>query len=103
MVWGLAALGIGLESVIPRQREKISVPLHLTMGWLMLIAIGPLLDALHPTGVQLLFLGGIAYTLGVGFYAWDRLPFNHAIWHLFVIAGSVCHFSCVIGYVIPSS
>jgi hemolysin III len=49
----------------------------------------------------LLALGGMAYTLGVVFYAWRRLPYNHAVWHLFVMAGSACHFACVLGYVIP--
>ena len=71
------------------------------MGWLAVIAIEPLVRSLHSQGLVLLFLGGIAYTLGVVFYAWRRLPYNHAVWHLFVLAGSACHFSCVLGYVIP--
>jgi hemolysin III len=71
------------------------------MGWLVLIVAEPLARALHPDGLLLLALGGMAYTLGVVFYAWKRLPYNHAVWHLFVMAGSACHFACVLGYVIP--
>ena len=66
-----------------------------------MIVIGPLVRSLHSEGLALLFLGGIAYTVGVVFYAWRRLPYNHAVWHLFVLAGSAFHFSCVLGYVIP--
>jgi hemolysin III len=61
------------------------------MGWLVLFAIGPLARTLPFAGMAWLVAGGLAYTLGVVFFAWRRLPFNHAIWHLFVLAGSVCH------------
>jgi hemolysin III len=71
------------------------------MGWLIIIAAEPLARSMHPDGLLLLALGGLAYTLGVAFYAWQRLPYNHAVWHLFVMAGSACHFACVFGYVIP--
>jgi hemolysin III len=77
------------------------VAIYLAMGWLVLIAIEPLVQSLHSQGLALLILGGLAYTLGVVFYAWRRLPYNHAVWHCFVLAGSACHFSCVLGYVIP--
>ena len=99
IVWGLAALGIILE--IAGHTRRISVALHLAMGWLILIVAEPLARALHPDGLLLLAFGGLAYTLGVVFYAWRRLPYNHAVWHLFVMAGSACHFACVLGYVIP--
>jgi len=99
IVWGLAALGIVLE--IAGHTRRVSVALHLAMGWLILIAAEPLARSLHPDGLLLLALGGMAYTLGVVFYAWKRLPYNHAVWHLFVMAGSACHFACVLGYVIP--
>jgi len=101
LVWGLAVLGIALQLA---RRSKVSrplVPIYLVMGWLAVIAIGPLVRSMHSEGLVLLFLGGIAYTLGVVFFAWRRLPYNHAVWHLFVLAGSACHFSCVLGYVIP--
>jgi hemolysin III len=101
IVWGLAILGIVLE--VAGHTRRLSVALHLAMGWLAVIAAGPLIRSVHPDGLLLLALGGVAYTLGVVFYAWQRLPYNHALWHLFVMAGSVCHFSCVLGYVIPSA
>jgi hemolysin III len=102
LVWGLAILGIVLQVTLPAKVRRISVAIYLAMGWLVVIAIGPLVRSLHPDGLALLFLGGMAYTLGLVFYGWRRLPYNHAVWHLFVLAGSACHFSCVLGYVIPS-
>jgi hemolysin III len=99
IVWGLAILGILLE--VAGHSRRVSVALHLAMGWLLLIAVEPLARSVHPDGLLLLALGGVAYTLGVVFYAWQRLPYNHAVWHLFVMAGSTCHFACVLGYVIP--
>ena len=101
-VWGLAIFGIVLEASIHRHTRRFSVVLHLVMGWMVVIAGEPLVNSLHPDGFMLLLLGGVAYTAGVLFYAWERLPYNHAVWHLFVLAGSACHFSCVLGYVIPS-
>ncbi len=68
---------------------------------LVVVAAGPLVRAVQPEGVALLVLGGVIYTLGVIFYAWRRLPYNHAVWHVFVLGGSACHVSCVLGYVIP--
>jgi hemolysin III len=101
LVWGLALLGIVLQASRATRSTRLSVPLHLVMGWLVVIAIEPLARSVHADGLALLLAGGIAYTLGVVFFAWRRLPFNHAVWHVFVMAGSACHFSCVIGYVIP--
>jgi len=99
IIWGVAILGILLEAA--GHSRRISVALHLAMGWLIVIAAEPLARSLHPDGLLLLALGGGAYTLGVAFYGWQRLPYNHAVWHLFVMAGSACHFACVFGYVIP--
>jgi hemolysin III len=101
LVWGLAILGIALQVAVPRRALRISVPLYLAMGWLIVIAFEPLVRSVHSGGLVLLVLGGLAYTVGVVFYAWRRLPYNHAVWHVFVLAGSICHFSCVLGYVIP--
>ena len=103
LVWGLAALGIALVATAPRGRvRRLSYVLYLGMGWLAVVALEPLLRALHPGGLTLLVLGGLAYTLGVVFYAWRRIPYHHAVWHLFVLAGSAFHFSCVLAYVIPA-
>lgn len=100
-IWSLAILGIALEASIPRHTRRLSPALHLVMGWMVVIAGGPLVNSLHPDGFALLLLGGVAYSAGVIFYAWERLPYNHAVWHLFVLTGSACHFSCVLVYVIP--
>ena len=101
LVWGLAVLGITLQLATPGRAHRASVPLYLTMGWLVVIAVEPLVRSVHSGGLVLLVLGGLTYTLGVVFYAWRRLPYHHAVWHVFVLAGSICHFSCVLGYVIP--
>jgi len=102
-VWGLAALGVALHLGVPHRARFLSVPLQLAMGWLAVVALDPLARALHAEGMALLVAGGLAYTGGVVFYAWTRLPFNHAVWHVFVLAGSACHFSCVLGWVIPEA
>jgi hemolysin III len=102
LVWGLALLGVALHATIPRRARWFSVPLALAMGWMVVIAFEPLVRSVHPDGLLLMAAGGLAYTLGVVFYAWRRLPYNHAVWHVCVLAGSACHFSCVLGYVIPS-
>lgn len=101
VIWILAGLGIALHLRVPARARYLSVPLQLSMGWLAVVALEPLAAALQPGGFALLVAGGLAYSLGVVFYAWDRLPFNHAVWHVFVLAGSACHFSCIVGWVIP--
>jgi hemolysin III len=100
-VWGLAILGIVIESVGRTARPRLA--LHLCMGWSVLFAAEPLVRTLEPAGLALLAAGGLAYTAGVPFYAWKRLPYNHAIWHVFVLVGSACHFACVLRYVIPAA
>jgi hemolysin III len=64
---------------------------YLVLGWLVLVAFGPLLRAMPLAGIGWLVAGGFAYSLGVVFFAWRKLPFNHAVWHLFVLGGSICH------------
>jgi hemolysin III len=71
------------------------------MGWVIVIAIKPLMSSVEPGGLLLLVLGGLCYTLGVIFYVWDRLSYNHAIWQIFVMGGSTLHFFAVLFYVIP--
>jgi hemolysin III len=71
------------------------------MGWLVIFAIKPILQTLPGGAIVWLVSGGLAYTGGTIFYAWKRLPFNHAIWHLFVLTGSICHFFAVFFYVVP--
>lgn len=92
IVWFLALAGVVLKSVLRKNREAWwSTALYLAMGWLVVIAAGPLLRALPPGGIAWLVAGGLCYSLGIIFFAWRRLPFNHAIWHLFVLGGSACH------------
>ena len=101
VIWGLACVGTTLKLFFVDRYEPLSVSIYIFMGWMMLIAAKPLFAAVPMPGIALLFAGGIAYTGGVVFFAWDRLPFNHAIWHLFVIAGSVFHFLAVWFYILP--
>ncbi len=101
IVWGLAVAGIILETVTGQRFEKLSLSLYLAMGWLIIVAIKPLFLGIAPGGIALIVGGGLCYTLGVVFYIWNSLVFNHAIWHLFVLGGSVLHFFAVFFYVIP--
>lgn len=101
-VWGLAVAGILLKTLAFSSFRRLSVVLYLLMGWIVVIAIKPLVATLASGGWQLLLYGGLAYTAGVIFYGWKTLPYNHAVWHLFVLAGSSLHFFAVLFYVIPA-
>ena len=100
-MWGLALVGIVARATAPRLGQRISLPLYLVMGWAGLVVAKPLLGALETGGVVLVVGGGLAYTAGVFFYGSKKLPYGHAIWHLFVLAGSILHFFGVLFYVIP--
>jgi hemolysin III len=100
VIWGLAGFGIILELARKSSTRRTSVVIYLGMGWLAVFALEPLFHALEFTGLVLLVLGGLSYSLGVIFYAWNRLPYNHAIWHGFVLCGSAFHFASVLGFVI---
>jgi hemolysin III len=101
LVWGLAVTGIITEFATGQKYRKISLALYIGMGWLIVIAIKPLIDTIPTGGLTLLVCGGLCYTLGVIFYVWKSLTGNHAIWHLFVLGGSILHFFAVFFYVIP--
>lgn len=99
LVWGLALAGVVLKAVGGMRYPRLSTVLYLAMGWLAVIAIKPLWLHLPAWGLFWLLAGGIAYTVGVGFFANDeRGRYNHFIWHLFVIAGTTCHFVAVLHY-----
>jgi hemolysin III len=100
-VWGLGTVGAVLKIFTTHRLRFIGPLLYILLGWIVVIALKPLSAALATNGMLLLFAGGLAYTIGVIFYLWDRLPFNHAIWHLFVLAGSACHFCAIFYYVTP--
>jgi hemolysin III len=99
VVWSLAAAGITLRLVLRRRPTALFLSLYLAMGWCVIVAARPLYAAVGPPGVALLVAGGLAYSLGVPFYVWRRLPYHHAVWHLFVLAGSAFHYAAVLRYV----
>ena len=101
IVWGLAILGIVLKVFFIGRFKVISTMCYLFMGWMMLLAIKPLIATVAAGGVMWLIVGGLFYTLGTVFYLWSKLPYHHAIWHLFVLAGSISHFVAVFFYVLP--
>lgn len=103
LVWGMAILGILFQTTLLRQWAVVSALLYIGMGWLVVVAVKPLLGAIDAGGLVLMLAGGIAYTSGVGFYLQRRLRYHHAIWHGFVLAGSILHFFAVLLYVIPGS
>ncbi|MCD6292909.1 MAG: hemolysin III family protein [Deltaproteobacteria bacterium] len=100
-VWGLAFFGIVIESTSLRRFRLASILLYIGMGWIIIIALKPLLARVQTGGLILWLTGGLFYSLGCIFYAWRRLPYNHAIWHLFVLAGSASHFFAILYYVLP--
>ncbi|WP_158755110.1 hemolysin III family protein [Dyella sp. S184] len=102
-VWTLALAGSALELGLLKRYHKLAVLLYVGMGWIGMIAFKPLSEHLQAGGMLLLIGGGVAYTLGVPFYLWRRLPYHHALWHVFVLAGSVLHFLAVLLYVIPDA
>ncbi|KGO33676.1 MAG: PAQR family membrane homeostasis protein TrhA [Desulfoprunum sp.] len=101
VIWGLAVMGIIIEITRLRRFRAGLIALYVIMGWAVIAAIKPMLDSVSSGGLQLLLAGGLAYTGGVVFYLWKRLPYNHAIWHLFVLTGSIFHFLAILLYVIP--
>ena len=101
IVWVLAIGGIVAKSVMKNNREHwISTALYLFMGWLIVFAVKPVLANLPTPGLILLVAGGLCYSGGVAFFIWEKLKFNHSIWHLFVMAGSVCHALATMFYIL---
>lgn len=98
IVWGLAIAGILFKVFFIHRFEFVSLIFYIVMGWLILIAIKPLYTHLSLAGFALLVIGGLLYTFGSIFYAWRKIPYNHAIWHVFVIAGSASMYFCVLLY-----
>jgi len=103
VVWGLALLGIALRTIFVGRFEKLAVAGYLLMGWLMVVGFKEMQLSIPSGGMALIIAGGITYTVGVIFFAWRKLPYNHAIWHLFVMGGSMCHFFAMLFYVLPTS
>ena len=102
IIWGLAILGIIFKIFFIGKFKKTSVAIYVLMGWLCVIALHEMLIQIPTGGMILLGIGGIFYTAGVAFYVWHRLPFNHAVWHLFVLGGSISHYFSIYFYILPA-
>jgi len=101
VVWGLAIIGILQDLLFAKRRRILSVVIYLLMGWIAIVAFHPLSHALPGAGITWLVTGGLFYTVGIVFYALDKkIAHGHGIWHLFVMAGSVCHYFTIFLYVV---
>jgi hemolysin III len=100
IVWSTAILGVFLKFAYPNRFEKFSLLLYLILGWIIVVATKTLFENMESGGLWLMLAGGLSYTFGIVFYIWKKLPFNHAIWHLFVLGGSIFHFFMVLVYII---
>lgn len=101
VIWGLAIIGFIFKFSPLRYNEKISLSLYAIMGWTAIIAIKPMIENLSAGALTFIILGGLCYTFGIYFYAKDRKPFYHPIWHLFVLGGSIMHFCAVFFFILP--
>lgn len=101
IVWGIAILGCAFKAYFVKRFLFMSTIFYILMGWLIVIAWEPLTTNMASGGIILLAIGGLMYTLGTIFYVWRAFPFHHAVWHLFVLAGSILHFFMILFYVLP--
>jgi hemolysin III len=101
LVWGIAIFGITWKLIATARFNAVSFASYLLMGWLVLVAIKPLLASVQFGGIVWLLAGGLAYSIGTIFLGWKKLPYHHAVWHLAVIAGSICHYLAIAKYVVP--
>ena len=100
LVWGIAGFGVILKLFFTGRFEILSTLLYLVMGWLIVFDFSNLSEAIGSSGTLWFFAGGMFYTVGILFYALQRIPYNHVIWHVFVLAGAICHFFLVLFFVI---
>ncbi|WP_058308378.1 PAQR family membrane homeostasis protein TrhA [Gracilibacillus massiliensis] len=100
IIWGLAIGGTIFKAFFVKKFLFFSTILYVVMGWLIVLTWNPLVENLHPNGVMLLVIGGVLYTVGAVFYVWRGFKYHHALWHLFVLAGTIAHFFCVLIYVL---
>jgi hemolysin III len=100
IIWFLAVAGVLIDTIPKRRPRALAVVIYVLMGWLCLVAVKPLVAALSPRGFYLLLAGGVFYTSGIIFYVFDHVKAHfHGIWHLFVLAGSICHYLAILLYV----
>lgn len=103
VIWSLALLGIMFKIFFRERFPKLSLFTYIFMGWLIVVAGTEMIAKVPNGGLILLAAGGLVYTLGTVFYVWEKIPYNHAIWHVFVLAGAACHFFAVYLFVIPAA
>ncbi|WP_150267580.1 PAQR family membrane homeostasis protein TrhA [Paenibacillus tepidiphilus] len=101
IIWGIALFGVLFKAFFVKRFLFMSTIFYIAMGWLIVIAWSPLAAVVASGGMTLLVAGGLLYTLGTIFYVWRGFPFHHAVWHMFVLAGSVTHFFAVLIYLLP--
>ncbi|MGH1362953.1 MAG: PAQR family membrane homeostasis protein TrhA [Calditrichia bacterium] len=101
IIWSLALAGIVFKVFFIGRFRRMSTALYIAMGWLSLLVMSEMMQTIHPNGIAWLVIGGLTYTCGVLFYSWRSLRYHHAIWHLFVMAGSFFHFIAILRYVLP--
>jgi len=103
IIWGLAILGIIFKLFFIDRYERLSLVIYLLMGWICIVAAKQMMLEIPMGGLAWLIAGGLLYTLGVLFFRWEKLRYNHAIWHLFVLGGSICHYFSILFYVLPKT
>lgn len=103
IVWLLAGMGVAFKTLFIGRFHKLETMAYVAMGWLCIFAFREMITTLPPGGLYWLFIGGVVYTLGVLFYMWESLPYNHAVWHLFVMGGSFCHFCAIAFHIFPAT
>jgi hemolysin III len=101
IVWGLAVGGVVFKAFFTKKFLVLSTLFYVAMGWLIIFIWQPLATILMPGGIRLLIIGGLLFTFGAVFYVWRGFPYHHAVWHLFVLAGSICHYFAILLYVLP--
>lgn len=102
-IWGLALFGVIFKLFFTGRFDKVSTAVYLLMGWMAVVAIKPLVENMPTGGLLLMLAGGLSYSIGVIFYRWDKLPYGHAIWHLFVFGGAAFHYFMIALYCIPGA
>lgn len=100
-LWTAAAIGCVFKLFFTGRFNKLSTAMYIAMGWTVVVALKPMLEMVPPGAIWALALGGLLYSFGTIFYLWERLPYNHAIWHLFVLGGSTAHFIAILVWVVP--
>jgi len=103
VIWASAIAGIVFKTMCIQRFKRLSVMVYVLMGWLCVVVLKQMLEAIPSAGMVWLAAGGLSYTFGVIFYVWKRLPYGHLVWHLFVLGSSICHYFAILLYVLPTA